>query len=241
MPRFFVDEPVGSFFRITGEDAIHIAKSLRMRVGETLVLCHGGVDHTCKIINFEQNAVLVELMSAQPCVAEPKVSVTLFQGLPKGDKMELIVQKAVEVGVCAIVPMLTKRCVSRPDEKSLQKKVQRWQKIALEAAKQSGRGIIPKVFAASEFSQVIERVAQKECRVLFYEAGGEPLSNLLKHVPELISIFVGPEGGFDKEEVALAEKNGVNICSLGRRILRTETAAIVASALAIYEVEREDL
>ena len=237
MPRFFINEPVEDRFWVTGEDAEHIAKSLRMRLGETLVLCHDEIDYTCKIVGIEKNSVLVERISVQPCTAEPQVDVTLFQGLPKGDKMDLIVQKAVEVGVCAIVPMLSRRCVSRPDEKTLQKKVQRWQKIALEAAKQSGRGIVPKVLDVLDFSKAVKLSAQKEQAILFYEADGVPLKSILQQ-PKSLAIFIGPEGGFEEEEVKLALESEVNICSLGHRILRTETAAIVASALTIYEAER---
>ena len=237
MQRFFINEPVVDRFLITGEDAEHIAKSLRMRPGEILVLCHDGIDYTCEIVGIEKNSVLVERVSAQPCTAEPQVDVTLFQGLPKGDKMDLIVQKAVEVGVCAIVPMFTRRCVSRPDEKTLQKKVQRWQKIALEAAKQSGRGIVPKVLDVLFFYRAVMLSAQKEQAILFYEADGVPLKSILQQ-PKSLAIFIGPEGGFEEEEVKLALESGVNICSLGHRILRTETAAIVASALTVYEAER---
>ena len=234
MPRFFIGEPVVGTFRLVGEDAAHIAKSLRMRLGETLTLCHDGVDYTCKIVDFEKNSVLVELVSVQSCEAEPKVAVTLFQGLPKGDKMDLIVQKAVEVGVSAIVPVVTKRCISRPDEKNLHKKVQRWQKIALEAAKQSGRGAVPQVLDVMDFSQAVALGAQRETAILFYEGGGAPLKTLLQQ-PKSVAIFIGPEGGFEEDEVKCAVEGGVSICSLGNRILRTETAAIVASALTVYE------
>ena len=237
MPRFFINEPVVDRFLITGEDAAHIAKSLRMRPDEILVLCHDEIDYTCKIVGIEKNSVLVERMSAQPCTAEPQVELTLFQGVPKGDKMDLIVQKAVEIGVCVIVPMLSRRCVSRPDEKTLQKKVQRWQKIALEAAKQSGRGIVPKVLDVQDFSQAVMLSAQKEQSILFYEADGVPLKSILQQ-PKSVAIFIGPEGGFEEEEVKFAVERGASVCSLGNRVLRTETAAIVASALTIYEAER---
>ena len=237
MPRFFIDEAVVGTFRLVGEDAAHVAKSLRMRLGETLILCHDGLDYTCKIVGFERDAVLVELLSVQPCAAEPNVAVTLFQGLPKGDKMDLIVQKAVEVGVGAIVPVVTKRCISRPDEKNLHKKVQRWQKIALEAAKQSGRGIVPKVLDVQDFPQAVTLGAQLEEAILFYEGGGALLKTLLQQAKS-VAIFIGPEGGFEDDEVKCAVEGGVSICSLGNRILRTETAAIVASALTIYEAER---
>ena len=238
MPRFFIDRPVVDFFRVTGKDARHIEKSLRMRTREVLTLCHGGVDYICEIANFEKDSVVVELVSSKKNTAEPKTSVTLLYSLPKGDKMDLVVQKAVEVGVCAILPVLTKRCVSRPDEKTLQKKVQRWQKIAQEAAQQSGRGAIPKVCEAMDFSQALNVGAQSEKAILFYEGGGKPLGQLLAKKPESVSIFIGPEGGFDEDEVQLAKEKGLEVCSLGERILRTETAAIVASALTIYETDK---
>ncbi len=238
MPRFFIDKPVDGFFRVTGVDARHIEKSLRMRPGEVLILCHGGVDYICKIDNFEKDSVVVELVSSKKNTAEPNTSVTLLYSLPKGDKMDLVVQKAVEVGVCAILPVLTKRCVSRPDEKTLQKKVQRWQKIAQEAAQQSGRGAIPKVYEAMDFSQALNVGTQSEKAILFYEGGGKPLGQLLAKKPESVSIFIGPEGGFDEDEVQLAKEKGLEVCSLGERILRTETAAIVASALTIYETDK---
>ena len=237
MPRFFIDEPVVGTFRLVGEDAAHIAKSLRMRLSETLFLCYDGIDYTCKIVGFERDAVLVELVSEQPCAAEPNVAVALFQGLPKGDKMDLIVQKAVEVGVGVIVPVVTKRCISRPDEKKLHKKFQRWQKIALEAAKQSGRGAVPQVLDVMDFPQAVTLGAQRETAILFYEGGGAPLKTLLQQ-PKSVAIFIGPEGGFEEDEVKCAVERGVSICSLGNRILRTETAAIVASALTVYEAER---
>ena len=202
MPRFFADEPVADFFEITGEDAAHIMKSLRMRCGEMLILCHNEVDYHCKITNFSKNSVQVQLVSAQKCESEPHLKVTIFQGLPKGDKMDLIVQKAVEVGVNAIVPVFTSRCVSRPDEKSLQKKVQRWQKIALEAAKQSGRGCVPQIFSALNFKDAVSFAKSSDEIILFYENDGEFLPETMKPNLNSVSIFIGPEGGFESSEVA---------------------------------------
>lgn len=238
MPRFFIQSPVEDFFEITGEDATHIKKSLRMKCGEKVVLCHEGVDYNCEIVEFCGDLVRVKLLDFGKCTAEPSVKVTLFQGLPKGDKMDLIVQKAVEVGVCEVVPVLTSRCVSRPEEKSLQKKVQRWQKIAREAAKQSGRGCIPKISEAVDLKNAIKLAKKSEKTVLFYENGGEKLSEILNRQVDSIAIFVGPEGGFEDSEVELMESAGAEICSLGQRILRTETAAIVTVVLALYESER---
>lgn len=238
MPRFFIDEPVEDFFEITGEDASHIMKSLRMKRDEQLILCHAGVDYSCKITNFSQNSVQARLVNVQKCTSEPDIKVTLFQGIPKGDKMDLIVQKAVEVGVNAIVPIFTARCVSRPDEKSLYKKIQRWQKIALEAAKQSGRGCVPRIFSAMNFKDAVNCAQSSDKTILFYENEGEPLAKVMKGKQNSLSIFVGPEGGFEAAEVLEVKNSGGNVCTLGKRILRTETAAIVSVALAIYEFER---
>ena len=238
MSRFFVDEPVKDFFEIKGEDAYHIIKSLRMKLNEKVILTNSGMDYECKIIKINQNSVNVELLTVKECVCEPRVKVTLFQGLPKGDKMDLIVQKAVEVGVSEIVPTLTSRCISTPDEKSLQKKTQRWQKIALEAAKQAGRCYVPKILNAMSFNEAINFAKSKDKIILFYENGGEALSNLIHKNEKTISIFVGPEGGFESDEVLKIKNAQGFVCSLGKRIFRTETAAIVTSALTIYEYER---
>lgn len=239
MPRFFVNEPIIDIFKITGDDAFHIMKSLRMKVNELIVLCHNGMDYICKIIDFDKSSVLVKLIEKKVCDAEPCLKVTLFQGIPKGDKMDLIVQKAVEVGVCNIIPVITERCISRPDERSLTKKVQRWQKIALEAAKQSGRGIIPEVKYAAWFSDAVNLAGQFDKVIVFYEGGGIPIYKAIGNMRiGSIAIFIGPEGGFEQHEVDMIKNVNGDVCSLGNRILRTETAAIVSTALIIYEHER---
>lgn len=243
MPRFFVNEPVGDFFEILGDDAVHIAKSLRMQKGEILTLCHNEVDYVCEITDFGERSVKLRLLKKKKCDTEPSVTVTLFQALPKGDKMDFIVQKAVEVGVSAIVPVLTSRCVSRPDEKSLQKKVSRWQKIADEAAKQSERGRVPRVLEAVRFENAVEIAKRSEKTLLFYEKGGVPLYKAISITdkPRSIAVFVGPEGGFESAEVDLVSGAAeATVCTLGKRILRTETAAIVATALVIYEIESKN-
>lgn len=243
MPRFFVNESVGDFFEISGDDAAHIAKSLRMQRGEVLTLCHNETDYVCEIEDFAEGSVKLRLLKVEKCDTEPSVDVILFQALPKGDKMDFIVQKAVEVGVSAIVPVLTSRCVSRPDEKSLQKKVSRWQKIAEEAAKQSERGKIPRVLEAVSFENAVETAKRSEKTLLFYENGGSPLREAINNTekPRSIAVFIGPEGGFEPAEVDLAsDAAGAMICTLGKRILRTETAAIVATALVIYEIEAKN-
>ena len=146
MPRFYIDPPAGDFITLTGEDARHICRSLRMSAGETLVLCDGaGNDYNGVLRQADGQTATVEILSRHPSQTEPSVFIRLFQALPKGDKMEWILQKAVELGASEIVPVLTERCISRPDEKSMDKKLARWQKIAVEASKQCGRGRIPAV------------------------------------------------------------------------------------------------
>lgn len=236
MPKFFVDAVTGSELLLDGEDARHINRSLRMRVGDTLMLSDGtGTDYGCAITEMSRETVRLSVCYSQPAESEPTLAVTLYQGVPKGDKMEDIIQKAVELGVTRIVPVLTKRCVSRPDAKSAGKKNQRYQKIALEAAKQSGRGIIPSVQPMTDFRQAV-RAASEEIKILFYEGGGTPLTHILHDCPKPASaaIFIGPEGGFEREEAeAICAAGGVT-ATLGKRILRTQTAPVAAlSALML--------
>lgn len=171
---------------------------------------------------------LKPLNSSVPTISEPSVSVTLYQGLPKSDKMDSVVQKAVEMGVTRIVPMLTQRCVSRPDQKSAQKKVERWQKISVEAAKQCGRGILPPVSPVTDFSVALRQAASESTILFFYEGGGQSLQQCIDPSCKAYSIFIGPEGGFSEEEVQFALDLGAKKATLGPRILRTETAPIAA-------------
>lgn len=238
MPRFFVNKPIVDFFEISGDDAYHIMKSLRMKVGDTVILCCDNTDYMCKIMEFKNCSVNVELLSKKKCVAEPNVKLTLFQGIPKGEKMDLIIQKTVEIGVCNIVPVLTSRCVSRPDEKSLKKKVLRWQKIALEAAKQSGRGMVPQVLNTMNFNDAVNFANINDKVIVFYEGGGVPLYHIVNNEINSTAVFIGPEGGFESYEVQQLIKSGAEVSTLGPRILRTETAAMIATSLIIYEHER---
>ena len=239
MPRFFINEPVKDFFEIIGDDAKHIIKSLRMRINETVVLCCNEMDYSCRIIEIKKNSVIVKLLNVKKCESEAKLKVWLFQGLPKGEKMDLIVQKAVELGVNSIVPVVTKRCVSRPSEASLQKKTDRWQKIAKEAAMQSKRGYIPKIFNVMNFDDAINFSQELEKVILFYENGGIAPYRVINNMLNSVAIFIGPEGGFENSEVDFAKSRRAELCSLGKRILRTETAAIVSVATTVYEFERE--
>jgi 16S rRNA (uracil1498-N3)-methyltransferase len=235
MPHFFVDEEINqSEYMLQGEDAKHITKSLRMTTGEELTLCSpSGTVHKSVIKEVCPDTVMVDILESNLSEAEPTVKVTLYQALPKGDKMELIIQKAVEIGVTKIVPMLSSRCVSRPDEKSLNKKIIRWQKIAKQAAMQSGRGIIPEIGKCLTFKDAVANA--KGEKVIFYELGGESVKSILKSTCEEISIFIGSEGGFSSEEVDLVTKTGGKKATLGKRILRAETAPLVALTLIMYE------
>lgn len=229
MPWFFVDDEINENCLITGEDARHIEKSLRMRIGEELTLVSPkGVESSCEITEFSSDGVRVSVKSQKPCENEADVRVTLYQSLTKGDKMDMIVQKAVELGVYRIVPVLTARCISRPDEKQLFKKIDRWQKIALGAASQSCRGIMPRVCEMLSFEKALEE-AKATKGIIFYEGGGESLFTLVdKKSKQDISVFIGPEGGFELSEVEKAKAQGVTPATLGKRILRAETAPLAA-------------
>lgn len=231
MPRFFINYVPEERTVITGEDAKHIARSLRMQPGESLILCDSiGTDYNCEIEQIGDGSVTVRVLNFCKSVAEPSVKVTVYQGLPKADKMDSIVQKAVETGAVRIVPVMAARCVSKPDEKAAAKKIARWQKIAEEAAKQSGRGVIPQVSELVSFQRAVKEAAQNGEIVLFYEGGGQSIRELVSEATEQLSVFIGPEGGFEQSEVDFALQNGGKVGTLGARILRTETAPIAALA-----------
>lgn len=231
MPRFFVPGIGTDQVHISGEDARHMAKSLRLTVGDEITLCDGkGWDYQGKILELGDDITL-QIISKRETKSEPRAKVTLFQALPKGDKMELIIQKCVELGVHEIVPILTSRCISRPDPKSMRKKVERYNKIALEAAKQSGRGMIPKVSELLTLEQAVKRLPPKN--IVFYENGGQRLKELVNERTLELGIFVGSEGGFSMEEIEFLGQYQVLPATLGERILRCETAPICGLSVAL--------
>jgi len=235
MPRFFCDTIQGDRAVITGDDARHISKVLRLREGDSLTLCDmSGYDCEGVIETVDSTSVTLQITGRTPSRNEPSVRVRLYQALPKGDKFELIVQKAVELGVDEIIPVLTHRCVSRPDGRSMEKKRVRYQRVALEAAKQSMRGKVPQVGELLDFPQAIARMGEDERAILFYERATEPLGELLAGSFSTLSILVGAEGGFEETEVAYAREHGIPTATLGRRILRCETAPLAALAVAMY-------
>ena len=220
-------------YLLSGENAKH-AQVLRLRPGEAVtVVTPCGEQCECEV--FEGS--LLKVIDRKPCQNEPDVFVTLYQALPKGDKMDYIVQKCVELGVSRIVPMITARCVSRPDEKSLCKKRERWQKIALQAAMQSRRGIIPEVAGCVRFSQAAELTRENDKTIFFYELGGESLKKILTDKPKSIGIFIGSEGGFEQSEVDAVISNGGKAATLGKRILRAETAPLTAMSIIMYQTD----
>ena len=230
-PRFFGESGEGRAI-ITGEDAKHISTVLRMRAGELAVLCDNNeTDYLCEIVSANKDSVELKVLDSRHNDAEPDVRITLFQCLPKSDKMDFIVQKAVELGAFKIVPVLSKRCVSRPDSKTAQKKIQRWQKIAEEAAKQCGRGHIPEIGELTEFKTAVKASVKTETAILLYECGGERLGSIIAAGTKNISIFVGSEGGFEEEEAEFAAECGVRLGTLGARILRCETAPLAALSI----------
>lgn len=230
-PRFFTENISEEIAVVSGEDVKHITSVLRMRRGDLAVLCDG-----------KRNDYLAELEDAGDCCtfrvlersvneAEPNIRLRLFQAMPKGDKMEFIVQKAVECGASEIIPIFTKRCVSRPDEKQMAKKLPRYQKIALEAAKQCGRGIIPSVRNAVNFSELKGFISDENTGIMFYECSDVPLKNAVSEFKRNVDIVIGSEGGFEPGEAEELQRLGFAAVSLGKRILRCETAPIAAISI----------
>ena len=231
MPRFFCDAIAGGKAVITGEDAAHIARSLRMQPGERLTLSDGqGTDFDCVLDLVTPQEVFLTVLESYPCRTEPSVYVRLYMAMPKAEKLELIVQKAVELGVGEIIPVLTRRCVSRPDSKSFEKKRVRLARIAAEAAKQAGRAMLPHVaLPLNDFAAVFKAFADFDVVLFFYEGGGAPLREVL-HPGQYkrVAIVTGSEGGFSVEEAEAAKAAGAVTVGLGPRILRCETAPLAA-------------
>lgn len=242
MAWFFTDSAVsGEKNILTGENAKHISRVLRMRTGEELTLVTPDKTQcTGRISAIDSGSVTVEIIDKKPCENEPEVFVTLYQALPKGDKMDFIIQKCVELGVGRIVPVISARCVSKPDEKALAKKQERWQKIALQAAMQSRRGIIPQVCDCVPFQKAAELTRENEKSIIFYEMGGSPVREILKSTPKSIGIFIGSEGGFEQSEVDLIVNSGGTAATLGKRILRAETAPLAAMSVIMYQTGNFD-
>lgn len=238
MPRFFVpkQEIGSSFLVLTGENAAH-AKVLRLKNGDDVTICDGeGTDYICTVSDVANGQISLVVHSADPSQSEPKVACSVYMAFAKADKFEHVIQKATELGAAELVCFPSVRCVSRPDEKSLVKKLDRWQKIAASAAEQSRRGRIPQVIALPSYSSALARAAEADLAVCFYE-NEEQLTfrAAIEAAPfQTASILTGPEGGFESEEVRQAAEAGLKICTLGSRILRCETAPLCALSALMY-------
>ena len=251
MPRFFIEAALDDkteTIRIAGEDHHHIAHVLRLQPGQTLTVCDGHRrDYVCEIAKIDGEQVYLRVLSCQDNQAEPPYEVTLYQGLAKGDKMDQIIQKAVELGAVSIVPVICARSVVRIKGKDIAKKTQRWQKIATEAAKQCGRGQLPEVKPAYSYLEAINALkdqtialfpweSERKMSIREFLAGisdSADIENMLEK--PRIGIMIGPEGGFSAAEINEAEKAGITPVSLGRRILRTETAGTAVLAMLAYQ------
>ncbi|AEY66311.1 16S rRNA (uracil(1498)-N(3))-methyltransferase [Clostridium sp. BNL1100] len=242
MSRYFVEEAqiANGRINIIGEDFQHLKKVLRAQIKDEVTVCCGGFDYTAEIEKINDSSISCVITDVNKNFTESPLKVTLFQGLPKSDKMELIIQKCVELGVWEIVPVITERCVSRINtDKDAKNKLARWQKIAREAAKQCNRGTIPNILYPITFKEAVEMASQAELAVIPYEKeSAVGLKNIVPRYEGITSgsIIIGPEGGFEEKEVQLAEDRGVKKISLGPRILRTETAGMVALSLLMYEL-----
>ena len=238
MTRFFVspDDLQQKFITLTGENASH-AKVLRLKAGEQVLVCDGaGNECICTISDTNPQLVSLVVDSRQAASSEAKVQASVYMAFSKGDKLEHVIQKATELGAFEIVAFPSNRCVSRPDEKSLTKKLERWQKIAASAAEQSGRGRIPEVIVLNSYQAALERAVNADIAILFYEnERATTLRMALEEKPfSTISLLTGPEGGLEDREVELAKDKGLSICTLGSRILRCETAPLCALSAVMY-------
>lgn len=227
---------------ITGSDVNHIKNVLRMTIDEKLLISDGqGNDYCCIISGMSDSEIVAEILEENVERTELSSEFYLFQGLPKSDKMELIVQKAVELGVKEIIPFKAKRCVVKLDDKKADSKIKRWQSISESAAKQSKRGVIPRVNAVMSFKEAVEYAKTFDISIIPYE-NFKDMSSTRKIIDKIeknmkIGIFIGPEGGFDSEEVDYAIDNGIDPVSLGKRILRTETAGLAILSVLMFKLE----
>lgn len=243
LPKFFVEKNTisGESAVICGGDVGHITKVLRLPVGSSVTLCDGeGTDYDAHISQIEKDKVLLTLDRSYPCETEPEVQVTLFQGIPKASKMEYIIQKCTELGVAQIVPVMSKRTVVKLENAQAEKKkLERWNKISAEAVKQCGRGRIPSVEAVCDIGEVCRQAEQFDLLLVCYEE--ERLTSLKKVLSEAknvktIGIVIGPEGGFEQAEVQKLIDAGAKSVTLGKRILRTETAGHTVLTAVLYEL-----
>lgn len=244
MQHFFVTpSQVGDgYISIEGRDVNHIRNVLRMRPGEELAVSDGNNrKYLCSVERYEEGRAILKIKEEQAADTELPSRICLFQGLPKQDKMELIVQKAVELGVSEVIPVVTKRSVVKLDEKKAAKKTERWQSIAESASKQAGRGYIPKVAPVAGFTEALAYASGLDVLLIPYELakGMQETKKVISGIRpgQSVGVFIGPEGGFEQEEVEEAIGAGAVPVTLGRRILRTETAGLTTLSVLMFHLE----
>ncbi len=247
MPKFFYPEKISgdaTTLKIYKDQMHHMRDVLRIKPGEPIDISDGfGTELICEVEFYDKEFAILKIISKKESNNEPSYKAVLYQGLVKSDKIELVIQKAVELGVSEIVPVICNRCVTKfKDENDILKKVSRWNKIAMEAAKQSGRGIIPKVESPIKFEDALYKMKNSEFAFIPWESeDGNTIKEILskaKSVENLeISFIIGPEGGFSLEEISRAKDMGIPTVTLGKRILRTETAGLSVLSMILYELE----
>lgn len=238
MQRYFIspEQVEGEKFSIKGEDVHHIRRVMRMRPGDLLVACDGeGTDYIGELIEGNGDAVTCRILRRKPSTSEPRLQVTLAQSLPKGDKWEWVLQKGTELGASFFLPFTSRRTVVKWDRAKAEKRRERWKRILKEAAEQSHRGRIPAVSPVTDWNGLLDAIKGSDLALIAYEGGGEPLSAALsRKVTSHLLLIVGPEGGWEEEEVRQARDAGAIPVSLGTRILRTETAAVAMLACTMF-------
>ena len=240
MPRFFMagTNLAGGRAYIRGQDAEHV-RVLRLRPGEDVVICDGaGTDYRCRLVSTLGDEVEAEVVEVTPCRGEPEVRVTVYAGLPKGERADYLIQKCVEAGAARIVFFDCERCVAKIDGRSMGKKIERFNRISQSAAEQSGRGIIPPVDYIHDYVEMLDSAMKNDCALFMYETGGGrvPLREAIESAGDFKSagIITGPEGGFTLAEARLARGAGAVLCSMGERIFRCETAPVVAVTAGMF-------
>lgn len=244
MQHFFVtpSQVKNSQIFVEGSDVNHMKNVLRMRIGEEVMISDGNnLKYLCEIIAYEEALAVLQIKETQESDSELLSKIYLFQGLPKQDKMELIVQKCVELGVYEVIPVATKRAVVKLDEKKAKKKAERWQEISKSAAKQAGRGYIPEVKGVMSYKEALCYSKELDVLLLPYELaeGMAETKKLIRSISpgQSVGVFIGPEGGFEKEEVEAAMETGAKAITLGKRILRTETAGLTMLSILMFQLE----
>ena len=247
MPKFFVrdDQINDNKIDIIGEDVNHISNVLRMKVGDEFQVCNSDTteNYNVEIKSFEKEKIICSIINKMKSEAESDINLKIFQGIPKSDKMELIIQKSTELGIKELIPVDMERCVSKISGKDEKKKIDRWQKISEVAAKQSGRDMIPKIHNVIKINDIVKVISDFDMMIVPYEkAEGYSFKDAIEEIKEYdksninIGIVIGPEGGFEPSEIVQLREAGAKIVTLGKRILRTETVALAMSSVIMYEL-----